>query len=220
MHAISELRQRLSELEHVSAQQSDMITLAIKDLYRYCRDNSERQMTQTEYIVHEAFQEFQKRYDCLLNKTVGSSTSNDQISSTQGSNHNVTRLLSTYNSSMSVDQAEEEWPNKSKKLAQGGLKNKLMINTNYRGATEGADLSAQANPPEPSSATLTNNPPRKFDEIRHNMNKLQQILEGYTQELVDDAKDTIEKNFNIKIKKLQRQLQKDIRDATSQVRDK
>ena len=43
---------------------------------------------------------------------------------------------------MSVDQAEEEWPNKSKKLAQGGLKNKLMINTNNRGVTEGADLPA------------------------------------------------------------------------------
>lgn len=73
---------------------------------------------------------------------------------------------------MSVDQAEEEWPNKGKKLPAGSLKNKLMINTNNRGAIEGADLPAQANPPEPSSATLTTNPPRKFDEIRHNMNKL------------------------------------------------
>ena len=73
---------------------------------------------------------------------------------------------------MSVDQAEEEWPNKSKKLAQGGLKSKLMINTNNGSATEGADLPGQADPPEPSSATLTTNSPRKFDEIRHNMNKL------------------------------------------------
>ena len=121
---------------------------------------------------------------------------------------------------MSVDQAEEEWQSKNKKLAQDSLKTKLMINTNHKGVTEVADLPAQTNALDPSSATFTNNSPRKFDEIRHNMSKLQKILEGYTQELIDDAKDTIEKNFNIKIKKLQRQLQKDIRDATSQVRDK
>ena len=73
---------------------------------------------------------------------------------------------------MSVDQAEEEWPKKSKKLARGSLKDKLMINTNNKGAAEGADLPAPANPLEPSSATLTSNPPRKFEEIKHNMNKL------------------------------------------------
>ena len=118
---------------------------------------------------------------------------------------------------MSVDQAEEEWQSKSKVL-----KNKLKINAS-QGLAATADGPAQANSAEPSSATFANSAnssPRKFDEIKHNMNKLQQILEGYTQELIDDAKDTIEKNFNIKIKKLQRQLQKDIRDASLQVREK
>jgi len=61
------LKQRLAELENVSAQQSDMITLTIKDLYRFCHDTSERQVQQTEYIVHEAFQEFQKKFDNMLN---------------------------------------------------------------------------------------------------------------------------------------------------------
>ena len=42
MSALADLRQRLTELETVSAQQSDMITLAIKDLYRFCHDTSER----------------------------------------------------------------------------------------------------------------------------------------------------------------------------------
>ena len=115
---------------------------------------------------------------------------------------------------MSVDQAEEEWQSKSKVL-----KNKLKINAS-QGLAATADGPAQANSAEPSSATFANSSPRKFDEIKHNMNKLQQILEGYTQELIDDAKDTMEKNFNIKIKKLQRQLQKDIRDASLQVREK
>ena len=62
-----DLKQRLAELENVSAQQSDMITLTIKDLYRFCHDTSERQVQQTEYIVHEAFQEFQKKFDHMLN---------------------------------------------------------------------------------------------------------------------------------------------------------
>ena len=50
------------------------------------------------------------------------------------------------------------------------------------------------------------------------MYKLQQIVEGQTQEQIDEAKEAIEKHFDHKIKKLQRQLQKDIREATSKVR--
>ena len=63
---MAELKQRVADLEMVSAQQSDMITLAIKDLYRFCQDACERQVSHTEYIVTESMQEMHRRYDHLL----------------------------------------------------------------------------------------------------------------------------------------------------------
>lgn len=42
-----------------------MITMAIKDLYGFCRDTNDRHMTQTEYIVGEALREFNYKLDAF-----------------------------------------------------------------------------------------------------------------------------------------------------------
>ena len=47
------------------------------------------------------------------------------------------------------------------------------------------------------------------------MFKLQEIIEGTTTEQIEQTKDSLEKQFDIKIKKVQRQLQKDILNANS-----
>lgn len=60
---MADVKQRIQDLETVSAQQSDMITLAIKDLYRFCQDSCERQVQHTEYIVGEAMTEMSRRIE-------------------------------------------------------------------------------------------------------------------------------------------------------------
>ena len=51
---MADFKQRLADMETGSAQQTDMITQTIKDLYRFCQDSSERQVSHTELIVNEA----------------------------------------------------------------------------------------------------------------------------------------------------------------------
>ena len=69
--------------------------------------------------MHEAFQEFQKRYDSLLQPQYKpeSSTSVEQVDSAgTGSGHNVGRLMDRRSSSMSVTDTENiESPKLSKK---------------------------------------------------------------------------------------------------------
>ena len=54
INGMADFKQRLADMERVSAQQTDMITLTIKDLYRFCQESSERQVSHTELIVNEA----------------------------------------------------------------------------------------------------------------------------------------------------------------------
>ena len=54
INGMADFKQRLADMERVSAHQTDMITLTIKDLYRFCQESSERQVSHTELIVNEA----------------------------------------------------------------------------------------------------------------------------------------------------------------------
>ena len=51
--------------------------------------------------------------------------------------------------------------------------------------------------------------------MQRRMFRLQQILEGQAQEQIDEVKETLEKAFEIKLQKLQKKLQKEIKAATS-----
>ena len=92
----------------MSAQQSDMIALAIKDLYRLCHESGERQLIHTEQLVDEAFQAYNKKFESLLTiRAPFSSTSVGQSDkSANGSTYNVTRPVEPMSSSMSVTDIE------------------------------------------------------------------------------------------------------------------
>ena len=62
-------------------------------------------MTQTEYIVNEAFQEFHKKYDKLFQPS--STTSVTQVESEMSSSQNVGRLAEPRSSSLSVTDTDE-----------------------------------------------------------------------------------------------------------------
>ena len=53
--------------------------------------------------------------------------------------------------------------------------------------------------------------------MQRRMLHLQQILEGQAQEQIDEAKETLEKAFEIKLLKLERQLQNEIQEMSTKV---
>ena len=53
--------------------------------------------------------------------------------------------------------------------------------------------------------------------MQRRMLHLQQILEGQAQEQIDEAKETLEKAFEIKLLKLERQLQNEIQEISTKV---
>ena len=171
INGMADFKQRLADMERGSAQQTDMITQTIKDLYRFCQESSERQVSHTELIVNEAIQELNRRYEAF------SCTQSQGIAnSTQGSNHNVGRLYEPHSSSMSVTETADGFssPNRLPKM------NKLLS--------------------EPiQDHSISKN---KFEEFQRHMYKLQQIIEAQAQENIDEMKEQLEKQFEIKLKKL------------------
>ena len=186
---MADVKQRIQDLETVSAQQSDMITLAIKDLYRFCQDSCERQVQHTEYILGEAMTEMTRRFEHSLHQmpqmppSSASSKGGDCASEKAGSTTNVGRLFEPHSSSMSVTETDESPRSKSQSQV-----NKLMSTDN---STEASTASAQI----PKQKV-------KFEEISRHMYKLQQILEAQTQDMLDELKDAMEKHFDAKLKKV------------------
>ena len=91
------------------------------------------------------------------------------------------RLFEPHSSSMSVTETDESPRNKSQV-------SKLISTDN---STETSNTSEQI----PKQKV-------KFEEISRHMYKLQQILEAQTQDMLEELKDSIEKKFDAKLKKV------------------
>jgi len=42
---LAELKQRVADLENINVQHSEMLTVVVEDLYRFCHDSYDRQIT-------------------------------------------------------------------------------------------------------------------------------------------------------------------------------
>ena len=89
--------------------------MAIKDLYRLCHESGERQMLQTEHLIEEAFQSYNKKFQSLIAlKGPLSSTSVSYHSEGQNTGSNQ-RVVEPINSSLSVTDIEESSPKNADK---------------------------------------------------------------------------------------------------------
>ena len=55
---LADVKARINDIESVCAQQSEMITLAVKDLYRFSREASDRAYRASERLVHQELEAF------------------------------------------------------------------------------------------------------------------------------------------------------------------
>ena len=95
------------------AQQSDMVTKAIKDLYKFCKESTDRQMTQIEFLVSKKIEEIKPLVTAAFTqKGREASRASEQHSRHESPGRKLVkkvrgRFLEPHGSSMSVTEESE-----------------------------------------------------------------------------------------------------------------